>query len=157
MSALYICEGFLMSGRADATHLALDPAQATRFADCGLQALEEAGVRGMVEHEPQISQWLLPKLWEEGREFDLAFVDGNHRFDFVFLDLFYLNRLVRPGGVIMLDDYNYPGIARAAAFWTANLEWAVEETAGDEDNGRWVVLRTSTEEDTRDYRYFVEF
>jgi len=31
-------------------------------------------------------------------------VDGNHRFDAVFVDLYYLGRLLRPGGVMFLDD-----------------------------------------------------
>ena len=37
-------------------------------------------------------------------------------FDGVIVDLIYLNRLVRPGGVVMLDDYQLPGVARAASF-----------------------------------------
>jgi hypothetical protein len=29
-----------------------------------------------------------------------AFVDGNHRFERVFLDLIYIGRLVRPGAIV---------------------------------------------------------
>jgi len=99
----------------------------------------------------------LPQFLKEGRQFDLAFVDGNHRFDAVFLDLYYLGHLVRKGGVIILDDYNLPGIERAASFFVKNLEWKIEERSLPGDAHRWVVLRTSEDEDTRDFRYFVEF
>lgn len=54
---------------------------------CGLQVLEEAGVRSLVEHHAEMSQIALPQLLKEGRQFDLGFVDGNHRFDSVFVDL----------------------------------------------------------------------
>jgi hypothetical protein len=47
-------------------------------------------------------------------------VDGNRRFDAVFVDLYYLGRLLRLSSVIFLDDYQLPGAARAAAFFIAN-------------------------------------
>ena len=56
VSALFICEGLLSSGHADARHLALDPHQAVRFGNCGLQVLEEAGVASLVEHRAEESQ-----------------------------------------------------------------------------------------------------
>ena len=99
ISALHVCEGLLRSAGPAAGHVDIDPFQATRFSGCGLQFLEDAGVSGMVEHRAERSEAALPRLLGEGRVFDLAFVDGDHRFDGVFVDLFYLARLVRPGGV----------------------------------------------------------
>ena len=87
ISTLFICEGLLEAGQPEAHHVAVDPHQATRFANCGLQFLDEAGVAGLVEHHEQESQIALPRFLSEGRSFDLAFVDGNHRFDSVFVDL----------------------------------------------------------------------
>jgi predicted O-methyltransferase YrrM len=157
LSTLYICDGLLRSGRPDARHLALDPFQSTRFANCGLQALREAGVTSLVEHHAAISQIALPAFLEQGRHFDLAFVDGNHRFDFVFLDLFFLGRLLPRGCVVLLDDYDLPGIHRAVSFCLTNLGWRIEETSPPDDDHHWVVLRTATTEDTRDFRHFVDF
>lgn len=45
ISALFVCEGLLMAGDMTARHVVLDPYQATRFANCGLQFLDEAGLR----------------------------------------------------------------------------------------------------------------
>jgi hypothetical protein len=67
--------------------------------------------------------------------------------------MFFLGRLVRKGGVVILDDYNLPGIRRAASFFVTNMGWMIADTV----NERMVVLRTPTAPDARDFRFFVEF
>jgi predicted O-methyltransferase YrrM len=157
VSALFACEGLLENDAANAQHVAIDPHQATRFADCGLQLLEDAGVAERVEHQAEDSQTALPRLLAEGRRFDLAFVDGNHRFDYVFVDLVYVGRLLRPGGIAFLDDYQLPGVARAAAFFVRNLGWTLEEVSPADEHHQWAVLRTPRLPDTRPYDHYVDF
>lgn len=154
ISALHICAGLLENADPTARHVAIDPNQATRFANCGLQFLDEAGVAALVEHHAQESQIVLPRFLGEARRFHLAFVDGNHRFDGVFLDLTFLGRLVRAGGIIFLDDYPLPAIARAASFCLTNLGWTLEDVS---DAHHWAVLRTSRVPDRRPYDYYVAF
>lgn len=157
ISALFVCEGLLANGDAAARHVAVDPYQATRFANCGLQVLDEAGLTELVEFHAEESQTALPRLLSEGRTFDLAFVDGNHRFDGVFLDLVYLGRLVRAGGILFVDDYQLPAVARAASFCVTNLGWTLEEVSAADDLHQWAVLRTSRVPDTRPFDYYIDF
>ena len=157
VSALYICQGLLANGRNGARHVVIDPHQETRFAGDGLRLLDEAGVGELAELHPDESQIVLPRLLSEGRRFDLAFVDGNHRFDGVFLDLVYLGRLVRPEGIVFLDDYQLPAVARAASFCTTNLGWKVEEISAPDDLHRWAVLRTPAAMLERPFDHFVDF
>jgi predicted O-methyltransferase YrrM len=157
VSALFVCEGLLANGRAGTSHVVLDPYQATRFADCGLQFLEEAGLGQLVEYHADESQIALPRFLSEGRSFDLAFVDGNHRFDGVFLDLIYLGRLVRAGGIVFVDDYQLAAVARAVSFCLKNLGWRIEEVSAADDFHQWAVLRTSDAPDTRPFDYYIEF
>jgi predicted O-methyltransferase YrrM len=157
ISALYICEGLLGNADPAACHVALDPYQARRFANCGLQFLEEAGVAGMVEHHAEVSEIALPRFLGEDRSFHLAFVDGNHRFDGVFIDLVFLGRLLRSGGIVFVDDYQLPAVARAVSFCVTNLGWTLEEVSATDDLHRWAVLRTSTAPDTRPFDYYVDF
>ncbi len=157
ISALHICEGLLQNSGPSPHHVAIDPYQATRFSDCGLQFLDEAGVREMVELHTEDSQISLPRFLDGDRTFDLAFIDGNHRFERVFVDLFYLGRLVRPGGIIFLDDYQLPGIARAASYFVSNLGWTTEEISPPDDLHQWAALRTSAVPDERSFDYFVDF
>jgi predicted O-methyltransferase YrrM len=157
ISALHICEGLLGLADPAARHVALDPYQATRFANCGLQFLEDAEVAGMVEHHAEGSEIALPRFLGEGRSFDLAFVDGNHRFDGVFLDLIFLGRLLFAGGIVFVDDYQLPAVARAVSFCVTNLDWTLEEVSAADDLHQWAVLRTSAIADMRPFDYYVDF
>lgn len=157
VSALHICEGLLSNGSKDPKLIVLDPFQESRFKNGGLCFLDEAGVRSMVDHHPERSQLALPEYMKQGRNFDFGFVDGNHRFDFVFLDLFYLGHLIRKGGIIFLDDYNYPGIRKAVSFFVNNLGWSVEEESPAGHEHQWAAVRTASGPDNRHFRYFADF
>jgi predicted O-methyltransferase YrrM len=156
-SALFICEDLLTQEDAAPQHVALGPWQASAYADCGLRNLSRAGVMPLVEFHPQASRQALPRFLEEQRQFHLAFVDGNHRFDAVFVDLYYLGQLVRRGGVIFLDDFQLPTIRKAAEFFVENLSWKVEDVSPLADQHQWAALRTAEREDARDFQYFVDF
>jgi predicted O-methyltransferase YrrM len=156
ISALYVCEGLLANGNLAARHVVVDPYQ-VKLGNCGLQVLEEAGLAPLVEHHAQESQLALPRMLGEGRHLDLAFVDGNHRFDAVFLDLVYLGRLLRPGAVVFLDDHQLPAVARAASFCLHNLGWTLEEVSPADALHQWAVLRTSRTADERPFDFYVEF
>jgi len=151
ISTLFVSEGLLTNGDVPARHVAIDPYQATRFANCGLQFVDEAGLAELVEFHAEESQIALPRFLGEGRSFDLAFVDGNQRFDWVFLDLVYLGRLVRAGGIVFVDDYQLPAVARAVSFCLTNLGWTAEEVSAADDLHQWAVLRTSAVPDTRPF------
>ena len=152
ISTLFICEGLIANG-SDARHVAIDPYQVTglpshrtTYAGVGLQILEDAGVRELVEFHGEESQIVLPRLLAEGRRFDLAFLDGNHRFEGVFLDLVYAGRLLDEGSIVFVDDMQLPGVRRAVDFCVANLGWATEDDGLEGDVHRWAVLRTGPRE-----------
>ena len=163
ISTLFILEALLEKG-ADVRHVAADPYQFrglpmhhTTYVGIGLQILEEASVRELVEFYEEESEIVLPRLLAEGREFDLAFLDGNHRFEGVFLDLIYSGRLLREGGIVFVDDTQLAGVSRAVAFCVANLGWAIED-AGREGVHEWLVLRTGPHEAfSRPIDDFVDF
>lgn len=161
VSTLFICEGLLVNGPG-ARHVAIDPFQlepapaaATTYAGVGLETLERAGVGDLVHVHQEESQIVLPRLLDEGRRFDLAFIDGDHRFEAVFLDLIYAGRLVGEGGVVFVDDMQLPAIQRAVEFCVDNVGW---EPIGGGSEGvahGWSVLRTGPR--SRLHRPFTEF
>jgi predicted O-methyltransferase YrrM len=156
ISTLFICRA-LVTRAERVHHIALDPNQSTRFANCGLQMLEDAGVSHIVEHVAEPSEIALPRFVEQGRRFDFAFVDGNHRFDGVFIDFAYLRRLLEPGRMIVVDDYQLPGVRRAVSFFVSNLRWTVESVSTEDPRHHWAAIRTAMTPDERPYDYFAEF
>lgn len=50
-------------------------------------------------------------------------VDGSHLFHNVFVDLFYLREIVRPGGLVILDDCEWRSVATAVRYFEVNLGW----------------------------------
>jgi predicted O-methyltransferase YrrM len=126
MSALFLCQAVLPRG---GRHVAVDPFQAESWNGAGLRTLREAGVEKLVEVIEEESQLALPRLVAEGREFDLAFVDGDHRFEGVFLDLYFMTRLVRPDGLVVVDDMWMPAVRAAVAYVEKNLGATLEPDA----------------------------
>jgi predicted O-methyltransferase YrrM len=118
MSALFLCQAVL---ERDGRHLTIDPYQDESWNCAGLRALSEAGVEDMVEVIQEESQLALPRLVRERREFDFAFIDGDHRFEGVFLDLYFMSRLVRGGGLVVVDDTWMPAVRLAVAYVERNL------------------------------------
>jgi predicted O-methyltransferase YrrM len=126
ISALFLCQAVLPRG---GRHVAIDPFQAESWNGAGMRTLREAGVEDLVEVIEEESQLALPRLVAEGREFDLAFVDGDHRFEGVFLDLYFMTRLVRPGGLVIVDDMWMPAVRTAVAYVEKNLGGTLEPDA----------------------------
>lgn len=56
--------------------------------------------------------------------------DGNHHLDSVFLDLFYLGRLLKKGSLIVLDDFSWAGINKAIS-WPCELPPHLTNVPGD--------------------------
>jgi hypothetical protein len=116
-------------GSAEARHVIIDAYQ-DRFHDSGWSAIVDAELTDLCSLLSERSQIVLPRLLAEGFQADAAFVDGGHRFHNVFVDLSYLRELVRPGGVIVLDDCNYPSVGTAVRYFELNAGWQIEPISG---------------------------
>jgi predicted O-methyltransferase YrrM len=123
-SALAIGEALVLQGAgADGcTHVAIDPFQ-NHFHHAGRDAITAAGLEEVCTLLAERSQVALPRLVAQGFVADAAFVDGSHIFHRVFVDLAFLHELVRPGGLIILDDCEWPSVATAARYFERNAGW----------------------------------
>ena len=127
-SALAIGEALLSQGaRAPlgTRHVIIDPHQKL-FGDSGWEAIISAGLGDVSTLLSERSQLALPRLVTEGFVSDAAFVDGSHIFHNVFVDLVYLSELVKPGGLIILDDCQWPSVATAVRYFEVNTGWRSE-------------------------------
>jgi len=113
VSSLYICAG--LTGKAGASHIAIDPFQRTDFQMRGVDNVRRAGVDffRLIEEPSEIA---LPDLLKSGAAFDMAFIDGLHTLDQTMLDFYYLDRMLTVGGIVVLDDMNHRAVNRVAHY-----------------------------------------
>jgi predicted O-methyltransferase YrrM len=104
-------------------HVVIDPFQESVWSNVGWELLRSAGLDSIATLMLSPSSIALAQLVTEGIIADAAFVDGSHRFHEVFVDLYFLRKIVRPGGLIVLDDNWAPSVRTASRYYEHNLGW----------------------------------
>jgi predicted O-methyltransferase YrrM len=127
VSSLYICEAMKEVGGQK--HITIDPLQSSPppgWHGIGMKHIREAGFGEMVEHYCEPSDVALPRLAAAGQRIEFALIDGWHTFDVVLLDFFYIDRMLKVGGVVVFDDvnhYQYPGIRKVCRYVATNRRY----------------------------------
>lgn len=129
-SALAISEALLRSDGPGISHVVIDPFQESSYGNVGWSAMREAGVESTTHLITEPSSIALARLVSARFIADAAFVDGSHRFHEVFVDLYYVRKLVRAGGLVILDDTNVASVGAALRYFEFNLGWKREALAG---------------------------
>jgi predicted O-methyltransferase YrrM len=140
-SALAIGEALIAVDTSRPLHVIIDPLQTTEWSNVGWQMLRSVGLDKIARLILQPSSMALPQLIAEGLTADAAFVDGSHRFHEVFVDLYFLRKIVRPGGLIVLDDHWWPSVRTAEHYFEINMGWravpgAFDAGTTDQETGR---------------------
>jgi Methyltransferase domain len=105
-------------------HIVIDPFQQQAFNNVGSDLLRSAGLDSITTLVATPSSIALAQLVTERVVADAAFIDGSHRFHEVFVDLYFLRKIVKPGGLIILDDHHQPPVRAAVRYYERNLGWA---------------------------------
>ncbi|MBV8295950.1 MAG: hypothetical protein JO085_03865, partial [Acidimicrobiia bacterium] len=80
----------------------------------------------------------LPRLRID--DLDLYLIDGAHGFPTPMIDWFYGARLLRRGGVVVLDDRQLPAVAALIDYLDADPRWrAIDRT------GKWAAFERLTD------------
>lgn len=108
-------------------HTSIDPFQDTIWDNCGLVHIERAGLNEYLDFRPAISSLELPRLLSLGDRFDLAYIDGSHLFEDVFVDAYYVARLLEPNGIMLFDDSPDPHVRKVLRFLRSNCRLGLEE------------------------------
>lgn len=121
LSTLFICQAHKDKGIG--SHTAIDPNQDAHFKSIGLLNVKKAGLVSILRFFQTPSLEVLPRLWIESEHFDFAFIDGMHLFDYVLVDFFYVDKLLKVGGSIAFDDIWMPAIRKVVAFVLRNRSY----------------------------------
>jgi len=134
ISALYICDALRV--REGTRHIAIDPIQHEvgsvwgSWGGVGMANLRRAGFGDVVQLIEKSSHLALPELEMVGQEVDFAFIDGWHTFDFTLIDFFYIDRMLRAGGVVAFDDVNWPAVKKVCRFVATNRAYSIVGACG---------------------------
>jgi predicted O-methyltransferase YrrM len=128
ISALFICDALKV--RPETRHIVIDPNQNQSGAGgawngIGFGNLKRAGFAGFVNLIEEPSYRALPQLERAGQTIDFAFIDGWHTFDFTLVDFFYIDRMLKVGGIVVFDDATWPAVRKVCRFVRTNLAYAV--------------------------------
>ncbi|HTR30451.1 MAG TPA: class I SAM-dependent methyltransferase [Puia sp.] len=113
ISSLAIADA--IGGVATASHFIIDPFQKSQWKNIGVTNLQRAGFRNFNLIE-DYSEFALPAMVKEGIKVNFGFIDGWHTFDHTLIDFFYMNRMLEPGGVIVIDDVQMPAVNKAIRY-----------------------------------------
>lgn len=107
----------ILSGLGDSAEqiflTSIDPYQSTWCRGAGIKHVRDAG---FADRHRLLEEWdylALPKLLAAGEQFDFIYIDGNHEFDYVMLDFFFADKLLRKGGMVAFNDCGMPAVHAA--------------------------------------------
>jgi predicted O-methyltransferase YrrM len=113
ISTLNICQALVEVGAT--RHIVMDPFQ-SNWKEIGLRNIRVAGYEKLVEFRREMAHDVLPALVRDKVQVDFAYLDGSKVFDYVLVNVFYLTRILSLGGVMVLDDCDFPGIRKTCQF-----------------------------------------
>jgi predicted O-methyltransferase YrrM len=133
MSALYICSALdeLKPSKKDFSLISIDPFQKVQWENTGLQTLRDVGLDKYHSLIEELDYIALPRLYKQVKDkvldfFDLILIDGNHLFDYTLLDFYYSVKMLKVGGMIVIDDIKHENTGKAYKYIKTNYQFLVE-------------------------------
>lgn len=122
-SAMFICEYLKKTPKT--RHYVMDPFQMyeASYGGIGLNNLKKSGFGDIIEFIDKPSQLALPELEQRKVKVDFAFIDGWHTFDHTLVDFFFVDRILRVGGIMILDDTDWPAVKKLVSFIETNRSY----------------------------------
>ncbi len=100
----------------DGRLISIDPDQSTAWHSIGSSNVKKADLSArhqVIEAHDYIA---LPDRITCGVRIDFAYIDGWHTFDYALLDFFFLDKMLKPGGICALNDCDLLAIDKVIRF-----------------------------------------
>jgi predicted O-methyltransferase YrrM len=127
ISALAICSW--LRTRKGPTYYAIDPMQ-SYWKHIGTNNLKEAGYWDFVRFIPEYSDIGLTQLWREGTILDFAYIDSTKVFDILLVDTHIIGKMLKVGGLLVIDDVSFPGIRKLVRLLAQMPQWEIHAVHG---------------------------
>jgi predicted O-methyltransferase YrrM len=141
-----------LRSQKDALHIAIDPFEKSSWHGIGLVQVKKLDLDRHFQWVEDYSIHALSDLIRKQAQFDFIYIDGNHRFDDVVVDFYLSDQLLRPGGLMALDDVWMQSVRTAVNFIVSNRAY----TLVPQPVKNMLVL-TKEHDDDRDWLHFKSF
>lgn len=97
--------------------------------------IRQAGYNEKIEFYEDYCYKILPKLLDQDRKFDFAYIDSTKQFDWLMVDFFFIDKLLKKGGVIVFDDVApFPGIRKLVRYVSQFPDYKVYDCCPQNSN-----------------------
>jgi len=87
----------------ESNHTVIDPFQ-HNYDNLGVKNMQHLNLDQFLTFENDYSHNVLPKLHAEKENFEFIFIDGDHKYDGIFIDFYYSDLLLSQGGYMLFHD-----------------------------------------------------
>lgn len=148
-STVYILEA--LATKKNATHFAIDPFEHSCWKSVGLKIVEHLEYKNF-KWINDYSIHSLSRFIYNKSQFDLIFIDGNHRFDDILVDFYLSDQVLNEGGYLILDDMWMPSTQAVDRFILSNRSYIkIEQPVIN------AAVYKKISHDSRDWNHFVDF
>ena len=113
-------------------HIVIDPFQ-DDWQNVGLLNIERAGFSNHVTFERKFSDQVIPKLYYDNYRIQFAYIDSTKVLDIFMPAVYFINKILDIGGIMVLDDCGFPGIRILVRFLSQHPSYQIFNTY-DRDN-----------------------
>ena len=104
--------------------ISIDPFQKIQWNNNGIKLLKEFNFDTRHKCMYSKSYEALPELLKKSEvKFDFIFIDGWHTFDYTLIDFFYADKLLKVGGIIIIDDALHKGVEKSVKYISTNYKF----------------------------------
>jgi predicted O-methyltransferase YrrM len=151
---LGVSAAYIMSA-TQTKHIAIDPfARAGTDSKVGRENIKKLGLQKNLILYEDYSHNVLPKLATNGLILDFAFIDGDHKFDNIFVDFYYIDLMLKKNGLILFDDANMRTTQLVASFVLKNKKNYI---LLENPYKNFILLQKVDIKDERPWYHFEEF
>lgn len=136
-----------------ARHTSIDRSESSGSHGIGIANVKKVGMEGAFRFLEEASATAIAQLAKEGVQFDVIFLDGNHRFDYNMVDFALSTLVCKQNGIIVFDDMWMPSVRKAVSFVRSNRKDFTEIPTPVSN----ISAFRRTAEDQRAWTHFVDF
>jgi predicted O-methyltransferase YrrM len=136
------------------SHTAMDPFQHRDWYGIGLKKITELEMDGSFRFIPDYDVFGIPQLAKENHKFDVVFIDGDHRFDYVLMDFTLCDYIISENGYIIFHDTGMKSIKKVVKFIKKNRS---DYKIHDDITSPQMLIVKKISNDEREWNHYKSF